>query len=146
MDTLNTLLKEIQGFADAHSFLKGRFIFEAEEQLGNILTEDYQYPVLVGFPTPGFIGENTANFNITFRVLDILRKDRENYKHVMSDTHTIMNEVFTYFNSYNDEGEVYVETPLSPSPINNSLLDYLAGWESNVVFEVPSFGCDNLAL
>ena len=144
--TLNTLIDGIQAFADTHHQLKGRFIFEAEEQLPNLITEDTMFPVLVAFPTPGTIGENITEFNLTMRVLDILQKDRENYRHVMSDTHSIFSDLFLYFSSVTDDGDIEIITGGNPNPINNSVLDYLAGWENTVTFEVPSFNCGEVAI
>jgi hypothetical protein len=133
------ILNAFEDFANSHLQIQ-RFESEFEEQLPNFATEKENYPILFVAPSNSIFDENANQFTLTVSCFDIIQKDRSNINTILSDTNTILNDVYRWFK----DGEVFgidiIGDAPNSTPINNALLDYAAGWEMVITFEVDTYG------
>lgn len=133
------LLNAFEAFANAHMQIK-RFASDFPEQLPNFATEKEKYPVLFVSPTNSIFDENANKLVVTVYCFDIIEKDRSNINTILSDTNQIINDVYRWFKDGDIEGiDVITDAPLA-TPINNALLDYAAGWQMTITFDVGTYG------
>lgn len=133
------LLNAFEEFATPHLQIK-KFASDFEEQMPNFATKDEKYPILFVAPSSSIFDENANQFSVKVFCFDIIQKDRSNINSILSETNTILNDVYRWFK----DGEVFgidiiSDAPVS-TPLNNSLLDYCAGWEMDITFEVDTYG------
>ena len=133
------LLNAFESFSNAHLQIK-RFAADFPEQMPNFATEKENYPILFVSPTNTIFDENENQFTVTVYCFDIIEKDRSNINTILSDTNTILNDVYRWFK----DGEIFgidvIDNQPKATPINNALLDYAAGWEMQITFDVDTYG------
>lgn len=133
------LLNAFDAFANAHLQIK-RFAADFPEQMPNFGTESEKYPILFVSPDNTIFDENANQFTVTVRCFDIIEKDRSNINTILSDTNTILNDVYRWFK----DGEIFgidvIDNAPNSNPLNNELLDYAAGWEMQITFVVDTYG------
>ena len=131
-------LQLIESFASAHIQVR-RFKADFLEQLGNFGTETEQYPILYAVPQSALFQNDLLTqlnrFSITFYSLDVIQKDRANINNVLNNTSLILNDLFKYFKESDIPGLEVIESS-GLTPVNNYLLDYVAGWSMTLTFEV----------
>jgi len=83
------------------------------------------------------MGENTNIFAMDIYCVDIIQKDRANINTILSDTNLILNDLYLYFSQGSDLSiDAQVPTLI---PVNNFDLDYVAGWQMSITFEVDQY-------
>ena len=134
-------LQLIESFASAHIQVR-RFKADFLEQLGNFGTETEEYPILYAVPQAALfqnsLDTQLNRFTITFYSLDVIQKDRANINNVLNNTSLILNDLFKYFKESDIPGIETIENS-GLTPVNNYLLDYVAGWRMNLTFEVETY-------
>jgi len=135
------LLQLFESFASAHLEVM-RFRSDFLEQLGNFGIQDEQYPILYCVPSPAnfnadpFADLNT--FTFTFYALDVIQKDRQNINVILNTNSLILNDLHKWLK----DGEIPGIDILSTSsidPVNNYILDYVAGWKMTITMEVETY-------
>ena len=140
------LLQTASTFATNHLEVK-RFASDFLEQLGNWATTSEDYPILYAVPGPITVdGANPfselANYTITFYALDIIQKDRANINTILNSTSQILLDLFKYY-TQTEILDIDVISASSLQPLNNYLLDYVAGWSMTITFEADTHSyCD----
>jgi len=126
--TLFEVIKRLETFCDSHLQVK-KFGADFLEQLGNFATQDEKYPIVfVNVPNSTTLGENLNTFSLEIYCLDIIQKDRDNIITILSDTQLILNDIYLELQTGTD---LTIDvTNASLTPLNNDLLDYVAGWGS----------------
>ena len=133
------LLNAFESFSNAHLQIK-RFASDFPEQVPNFGTEKENYPILFVSPNNTIFDENANQFTVDVYCFDIIEKDRININTILSDTNTILNDVYRWFKDGEIFGiDVITDTPTC-TPLNNGLLDYTAGWQMSVTFVVDTYG------
>jgi hypothetical protein len=133
------LLNAFESFSNAHLQIK-RFASDFPEQVPNFGTEKENYPILFVSPNNTIFDENANQFTVDVYCFDIIEKDRININTILSDTNTILNDVYRWFKDGEIFGiDVITDTPTC-TPINNGLLDYTAGWQMSITFVVDTYG------
>ena len=133
------LLNAFESFSNAHLQIK-RFASDFPEQVPNFGTEKENYPILFVSPNNTIFDENANQFTVDVYCFDIIEKDRININTILSDTNTILNDVYRWFKDGEIFGiDVITDTPTA-TPINNGLLDYAAGWQMSITFVVDTYG------
>lgn len=127
--TLKQVTDQIFTFAAAHQMIK-RYGFEFKEQMQNLATEEESWPYFFLVPVSATSLENVVEFEFEAWCVDRLQKDRTNTKFIVSDTQFILDN----FASWLEEGEhdLEVDQIWPMTPVNNDLLDYVAGWSMRV--------------
>lgn len=132
------LLGAMELFAKEHLQIK-RFGSDFPGQMPNFATETEAYPILFVSPTETIFNQNTSTFQVDVYCFDIIQKDRENINTILSDTNLILSDLHRWLL----DGDVYgldiINTPVS-SPIDNGLLDYVAGWRTTLVIDCSTYG------
>lgn len=139
------ILQTAETFAQNHAEIQ-RFGSDFLEQLGNWATQTEEYPILFAVPNSASLNalnfSSLANYTITFYALDVIQKDRANINTVLNTTSQILTDLHKYYHEVEVEGVDIVQTS-SLIPVNNYLLDYVAGWQMIITFEVDTFSyCD----
>ena len=133
------LLNAFESFSNAHLQIK-RFASDFPEQVPNFGTEKENYPILFVSPNNTIFDENANQFTVDVYCFDIIEKDRININTILSDTNTILNDVYRWFK----DGEIFgidvIDDTPTATPINNGLLDYAAGWQMSITFVVDTYG------
>jgi len=132
------ILQTIESFASAHLQIK-KFASDFPAQMPNFATKNEEYPILFVSPTNSIFQENTNRYEIDVYCFDIIQSDRENINTILSDTNLILNDL----NRWMLDGELFGIDNVSTSeatPIDNSLLDYAAGWVMRMTFETDTYG------
>ncbi len=133
------LLNAFESFASAHRQVR-RFGSDFPEQLPNFATQKETFPILFVSPDPSVFDENQNQLTVTVYCFDIIEKDRVNINTILSDTNQILNDVYRWFKDGELFGiDVVTDTPTA-TPINNALLDYAAGWQMTITFDVDTYG------
>lgn len=133
------LLNAFESFSNAHLQIK-RFASDFPEQVPNFGTEKENYPILFVSPNNTIFDENANQFTVDVYCFDIIEKDRININTILSDTNTILNDVYRWFKDGEIFGiDVISDTPTC-TPLNNGLLDYTAGWQMSITFVVDTYG------
>lgn len=133
------LLNAFEAFANAHLQIK-RFASDFPEQMPNFGTENEKYPILFVSPDNTIFDENANQFTVTVRCFDIIEKNRSNINTILSDTNTILNDVYRWFKDGDVFGIDVIDNAPNSNPLNNELLDYTAGWEMQITFTVDTYG------
>lgn len=133
------MLNAFESFSNAHLQIK-RFASDFPEQVPNFGTEKENYPILFVSPNNTIFDENANQFTVDVYCFDIIEKDRININTILSDTNTILNDVYRWFKDGEIFGiDVITDTPTC-TPLNNGLLDYTAGWQMSITFVVDTYG------
>ena len=112
------LLNAFESFSNAHLQIK-RFASDFPEQVPNFGTEKENYPILFVSPNNTIFDENANQFTVDVYCFDIIEKDRININTILSDTNTILNDVYRWFKDGEIFGiDVITDTPTC-TPINN---------------------------
>lgn len=131
-----TIINHIKHFAKNHSQIE-RFESDFDEQIDNFTSADKSFPILFSSPENNVMIANQNNdFNLLtlkFYCLDLLQKDRSNINHILSNTNLILNDLFLYFKSADED--IIIVNNATAIPLNNYGVDYLAGWEVSITFE-----------
>ena len=135
--TLFEVIKRLETFCDSHLQVK-KFGADFLEQLGNFATQDEKYPIVfVNVPNSTTLGENLNTFSLEIYCLDIIQKDRDNIITILSDTQLILNDIYLELQTGTD---LTIDvTGASLTPLNNDLLDYVAGWVMTLDIEVETY-------
>jgi len=132
------VLQNIESFASSHLQVR-RFASDFYDQLNNYSTLSEEYPILFVTPQTSLFDVNTNQFTVDVYCFDIIQKSRENINTILSDTSLILNDL----NRWVLDGELYGIDLVSTSqatPINDALLDYVAGWKMTMTLEVDTYG------
>lgn len=139
------LLNAFESFANAHLQIK-RFESDFAEQMPNFATENEKFPILFVAPDNSIFDENANQFTLTVYCFDVIEKDRSNINTILSDTNTILNDVYRWFKDEELPGiDIIGDAPVS-TPLNNALLDYCAGWQMVITFDVDTYGLCEIPL
>lgn len=133
------LLNAFESFSNAHLQIK-RFASDFPEQMPNFATEKEKYPILFVSPNNTIFDENANQFVVDVYCFDIIEKDRININTILSDTNTILNDVYRWFKDGEIFGVDVIDDAPTCTPINNELLDYAAGWKMSITFVVDTYG------
>ena len=135
--TLFEVIKRLETFCDSHLQVK-KFGADFLEQLGNFATQDEKYPIVfVNVPNSTTLGENLNTFSLEVYCLDIIQKDRDNIITILSDTQLVLNDIYLELQTGTD---LTIDvTNASLTPLNNDLLDYVAGWVMTLDIEVETY-------
>lgn len=135
------ILQTAETFAQNHAEIR-RFGSDFLEQLGNWATQGEEYPILFAVPNSVSINaldfSELANYTMTFYALDVIQKDRANINPILNTTSQILTDLHKYYHQVGVDGVDIIQTS-SLVPVNNYLLDYVAGWQMTITFEVDTF-------
>lgn len=136
------IVEYIEEFANAHDQIR-KVGFDFYEQIDNVLTKSEKYPAFFIVPLPSTFetneeGANLNTFNLDVYCLDIIQKDRNNIKEIISDTALMLNDLLLFFNEGQD-WSFEAEKVGNVDPINNSLLDYAAGNKMTLAVTVSGY-------
>lgn len=135
------ILRAIELFAKEHLQIQ-KFSSDFPEQLPNFATKDEAYPILYVSPSNAVFDLNTNRFDLRVFCYDVIQKDRTNINTILSDTNSILNDLVLWLREGDLAGIDLINEP-NVSPINNDLLDYVAGWELTLTLEVDTYTvCD----
>lgn len=140
MISLFSIVKKIEDYYSTHEQVK-KVGFDFVEQLENFATINEKYPIIFISPVSSSLGNDVNNFSLEVRCYDVIQKDRANLLTILSDTHSILNDLSLYGN-LGDDNSIDVSN-ISLSPVNNAELDYCAGWIMSIDFEVASYCVDD---
>lgn len=127
----------IQLFSDNHLMIK-RFYSDYEDQISTYSTIGDDFPVLYMTPIDGNMGYTQNSLNIRFYCFDRIIRDRSNWNGIVSDTHRCLNDLYKFLQSPNVE---LIDTELEATilPINDALMDYVAGWYMDVDISLDTY-------
>lgn len=132
------VLQAIELFSKEHLQVK-RFASDFPGQMPSFGTESEAYPIVYVSPTETIFNENTSTFQIDVYCFDVIQKDRENINTILSDTNLILSDLHRWLL----DGDVYgldiINTPVA-TPIDNALLDYVAGWRMTIILDCSTYG------
>lgn len=131
------ILTAIESFASEHLQVK-KFASDFPEQLPNFATKDEAYPILFVSPTSSIFNQYSNQFDLTVFCYDVIQKDRENINTILSDTNQILNDLTKWLKDGDIEGIDLTNSP-SVAPINNDLLDYVAGWQMTISLSIDTY-------
>lgn len=131
------LIKFVDDFAYQHQQIQ-RFRAEFEEQMPNFATENEAYPILFMSPIGSQFKDNEDTYTVRFYCFDIIQKDRANINFILSDTNLILNDLKKWFKD-GDNYTLDILNDPTATPINNALLDYVAGWQMDITFNVDTY-------
>ena len=131
------VLTALELFSKEHLQVK-RFASDFPEQLPNFSSETEQYPIIFVSPTNSIFKRNQNTFELTIYCYDLIQDGRDNINTILSDTNTILNDLYLWLRD-GDVGGLEVLNEINCTPINNALLDYVAGWQMNLVIEVDTY-------
>lgn len=132
------LQSKIEAFCDNHYQIK-KFGGEFYSEINNFATEDEKFPIIFSSPIAQRVSDNVIQFDMDIYCLDIIKNDRSNINTILSDTNLILNDLHLFFKLGEDVSVDVIGEP-SLTPINNSLMDYAAGWVMRITFEVDNYG------
>lgn len=132
------LVNYIENFAQNHLQIR-RFKAEFDEQLPNFATETEAYPILFMSPVSNVYSQNDDRFIVKFYCFDVIQKDRSNINNIYSDTSLILNDLKKFI----QDGDNYLfnvdSVESNAIPINNALLDYVAGVQMELIIQVDTY-------
>lgn len=131
------VLTILELFAKEHLQIK-RFASDFPEQLPNFSSESEQYPILFVSPNNSVFKQNQNTFDLTIYCYDLIQDGRGNINTILSDTNTILNDLYLWLRD-GEVGGLEVLNDINCTPINNSLLDYVAGWQMTLSIEVDTY-------
>jgi VCBS repeat-containing protein len=138
MTTYQALLNKIKSFATAHQQIK-RFGSDFTEQFDNFVNEGDSFPVLYVSSVDSLSQLNQITYTLEITCADLILEDRANVNVILNDCKLILNDLFIYYNSGNDNS-VHIEVEPTLTPLNNYSVDNLAGARMTVTFEVDTYG------
>ena len=135
------LLQLFESFSSAHLEVK-RFKSDFLEQMQNFGIETEEYPVLYCVPSSNVFGADEFTdrnqYTFTFYSVDIINKGRTNINPILNTTALILNDLHLWLKDGELPG-VDVLDASSINPVNNYLLDYVAGWSMTITMDVDSY-------
>ena len=135
--TLFEVIKRLETFCNSHLQVQ-KFGADFLEQLPNFATQDEKYPIVfVNIPNSATVGENLNTYSLDVYCLDIIQKDRDNIITILSDTQLILNDI--YLDLQTGTNWTIDVTAASMTPLNNDLLDYVAGFVMTLDLEVETY-------
>jgi hypothetical protein len=138
MTTYQALLNKIKSFATAHQQIK-RFGSDFNEQFDNFVNEGDSFPVLYVSSVDSLSQLNQITYTLEITCADLILEDRANVNVILNDCKLILNDLFIYYNSGNDNA-LHIEVEPTLTPLNNYSVDNLAGARMTVTFEVDTYG------
>jgi hypothetical protein len=144
MSAINTtylkVLQILESFASAHLQVL-RFKSDFLEQLQNFSNEDETFPIMWVTPQNGVLSDNDFThmnrFTLTVYALDLIQEDRANINPVLNNTSLILNDLQLWLKQ--DIPGIEVITVSTITPINNYLMDRVAGWQMTLTVEVETY-------
>lgn len=135
--SLNQILNKLKTFAESHLQLNGNFVFcdVADLEAKN----DLRYPLLWADVQPSTWSNKVFTLSLQITCIDIVLKDSSNEQDVLSDTLQILNDMIASLRQdlyYSQDFEI-VEN-ISATPIKDSYGDEVAGWVSNIQFNIAN--------
>lgn len=131
------VLTALELFAKEHLQVK-RFASDFPEQLPNFSSESEQYPILFVSPNNSIFKKNQNTFDLTIYCYDLIQDGRGNINTILSDTNTILNDLYLWLRD-GEVGGIEILSDMNCTPINNALLDYVAGWQMSLSIEVDTY-------
>lgn len=131
------VLTALELFAKEHLQIK-RFASDFPEQLPNFSSESEQYPILFVSPNNSIFKRNQNTFDLTIYCYDLIQDGRGNINTILSDTNTILNDLYLWLRD-GEVGGLEILSDMNCTPINDSLLDYVAGWQMTLSIEVDTY-------
>lgn len=143
--TYLTLINKIKDFADKHKEVK-RFGSDFLEQFENFSTVGDSFPILYVVPNNNLFYANLYSdlndFTLTIYCVDLIQEDRANINNILNTTSLILNDLHKYFRDNDFEGIDVLNTS-SLIPVNNYLMDKVAGWQMSMTFQLETYSsCD----
>ena len=136
-----TLIQLFESFASAHLEVR-RFKSDFTEQMGNFGIETEEYPILYCVPSSNVFGADEFTdrnqYTFTFYSVDIINKGRTNINPILNTTALILNDLHLWLKDGELPG-IDVLDASSINPVNNYLLDYVAGWSMTITLDVDSY-------
>ncbi len=131
------ILNVIGAFASEHLQIK-KFGSDFPGQLPNFGNKNEEYPILFVSPSTSIFNTNAKSFDLNIYCFDLIQDDRENINTILSDTNSILNDLVLWLQHSDVDGIDLIDSSIAV-PINNSLLDYAAGWQMTIKLEVNSY-------
>jgi hypothetical protein len=140
------LINAINAFATKHKEIK-RFASDFLEQFGNYSTEGNSFPILYAVPDSTSFSvdlyTDLNDFTLTFYSVDLIQEDRANINTILNTTNLILNDLHKFFRDDLDDLGVDILTVSNAIPVNNYLMDNVAGWSMTVTFQLETYStCD----
>lgn len=126
MKSYNNILNKIAQFANAHIQVK-KIDFDFLEQMGNKMTVDNKWPILYVVPIQNTATQNQYNYIVDVYCLDYIQQGRQNINDLVSDCDLILKDLHRWFVDDPTNYDYEVNNTPNILPINNYLLDYVAG-------------------
>lgn len=136
---LQDFIKLLADYAEANLAIR-RFHFDFSDNLGQISSENDQFPLLyvevtssnnLDNATTGYKG---SEFGFNIFVVDVINRSRSNILSILNDTELIMQDIKGYIESINSlqlqDGSIFIE------PLNNAYYDNLAGMSMRLSVQV----------
>ena len=148
MSAINTtylkVLQILESFASAHLQVL-RFKSDFLEQLQNFSNEEETFPIMWVAPQNGVLSDNDFThmnrFTLTVYALDLIQEDRANINVILNNTSLILNDLQLFLKQ--DIPGIEVINVSTITPINNYLMDRVAGWQMTLTVEVETYShCD----
>jgi len=131
------ILNALGAFASEHLQIK-KFASDFPGQLPNFANRDEEYPILYVSPSTSIFNTNAKSFDLNIYCFDLIQADRENINTILSDTNSILNDLVLWLQHSDVDGIDLIDSSTA-IPLNNSLLDYAAGWQMTITLEVNSY-------
>lgn len=139
-----TLKDKVAEFCDRNKFVK-RFEGSFLSELNNFSNDTEKFPIVYMVPVSETLFDNTVNFEIDLYCLDIIRDDKANLDNVISETNMVIHDFWVYVKQGRDFSWDIIGQPFI-EPINNYLLDNVAGWKGRYTIEVMNYCYNQLPL
>lgn len=114
----------------------------SEADINKFISENQEYPVLWMTPVSVTTNSNVLLYNLNLLVFDLVNKDKDNEREVLSDCLQIALDVVRILRYGNAEFNIVTEPNISPFAGRYS--DWVAGWSLEIELEVDiqSNNCD----
>jgi hypothetical protein len=126
MKSYNQILAKIAEFAQAHIQVK-KVDFDFLEQMGTKMSVDNKWPIIYVVPIQNTITQNQYQYIVDVYCLDYITQGRENINTIVSDCDLILKDLHRWFLDDPTNRDFEVNNIPNILPINNYLLDYVAG-------------------
>jgi hypothetical protein len=127
----------IELYSEANYMIK-RFYSDYEDQLSNYSTDGESFPVLYMTPIGGQLRYTQNTFTVRFYCFDRIIRSRENWNNIIDDCYRCLNDLYKFLQS-NDVGLIDTERIANIIPINDALMDYVAGWYMDVDIDIDTY-------
>jgi VCBS repeat-containing protein len=135
--TYIALKNKLTAFANAHFQIK-RIGFDYDEQSEDFYIASDSFPAVFVTLTNVSSAENVARFTVNIECLDLITQNRSNINFITSDCELILRDFHIYFRDGNETSIDVINEPTT-TPLNNVKLDYCAGAEMSIEFEVDTY-------